>query len=85
MQVAAESHESAPKEAETQLEARHLTVIPMKGVDYKRSSRTCWAKRLLLTKDQNGSNYVLKEHFIYKVSYSILQRLNLKLENAWPF
>jgi hypothetical protein len=32
MQVAAESHESAPKEAEKQLEARHLTVIPTKGV-----------------------------------------------------
>lgn len=32
MQVTAESHESAPKEAEKQLEARHLTVIPTKGV-----------------------------------------------------
>ena len=75
MQVAAESHESAPKEAETQLEARHLTVIPTKGVDYKGSSRICLAKRLLLTKDQNGSNYVLKEHFKYKVSHSFCSDL----------
>ena len=35
MQVTAESHESAPKEAEKQLEARHLSVIPRKGVDHK--------------------------------------------------